>query len=82
MDLSPAEGTDTVRFLLGRGMPMAAHVADGMHWGVHGVPYHTESTLSSAQVLKQVDSVQPYGAKSCAEATASGYPMRWLSEGL
>ena len=24
----------------------------------------------------------PYGAKSCAEATASGYPMRWLSEGL
>ena len=32
-------------------MPMAAHVADGMHWGVHGVPYHAESTLSSAQVL-------------------------------
>jgi len=33
-------------------MPMAAHVADGMHRGVHGVPYHAESTLSSAQVLK------------------------------
>ena len=33
-------------------MPMAAHVAAGMHWGVHGVPYHAESTLSSAQVLK------------------------------
>jgi len=32
-------------------MPMAAHVADGMHRGVHGVPYHAESTLSSAQVL-------------------------------
>ena len=35
-------------------MLMAAHVADGMHWGVHGVPYHAESTLSSAQVLKLV----------------------------
>ena len=23
-----------------------------------------------------------YAAKSCAEATASGYPMGWLSEGL
>ena len=29
-----------------------SQVADGMHWGVHGVPYHAESTLSSAQVLK------------------------------
>ena len=25
-----------------------SHVADGMHWGVHGVPYHAKSTLSSA----------------------------------
>ena len=28
-------------------MPMAAHVADGMHWGVHGLPYHAESTRCS-----------------------------------
>ena len=33
-------------------MPMAA--PDGMHRGVHGVPYHAESTLSSAQVLKML----------------------------
>ena len=40
-------------------MPMAAHVADGMHRGVHGVPYHAESTLKELVMKASGDLILP-----------------------